>query len=250
MQIKWTSRLAIVAASAAFVGFGSIAQCQVTAGGVVLPGDTHQLTATGKAAVDATADIAQIRFSVECQTNDAVSAQTLLTDSARRAFQALETVGIGRDAIHPSAANVFPIYATPAAKDHLATSAGFRTGEIIEVDMQGEQLAHIGSVVDATMKSGAKRLEGITFDVNPASPQRARLIAQAAQDAQTKAQTMAAALGVQLGSVEDARESGITITPAAGGVNGPLRMEATVTVHYNIGPAAAAATVVNAGAPY
>jgi hypothetical protein len=247
MKIKWTFQMGILAASAALFGFCSTAPCQVQVGGAVTPTDPHQLTATGKATVDATADMAQIRFAVECQTNDATAAQTGLNASVGRAFQAMETLGIERDAIHPSAASVFPIYATPATKDHLATCAGFRTGEIIEIDLQGEQLAHIGSIVDAGMKSGVNRLEGISFDVNPASRQRVRLIAQATQEAQTKAQAMATALGVQLGGVEEVKESGITITPLATGANGPLRMEASVTLHYQIIPAVAAA---NTGAPY
>ena len=251
MRVNWTPQLGSVAVSVALFGFCSIALCQVQpgqaeVGGPVLPPptDLRQLTATGKATIDATADIAQIRFGVEYQTNDASAAQTVLNDSVRRGFQALETLGIERDAIRASAANVFPIYSTPASNDHLVTLTGFRTAEIIEVDLQGEQITHIGNIVDAAIKSGANRLEGISFDVSPASPQRFRLIAEATQEAQTKAQAMATALGVQLGSVEDAKESGITITPLVPGVNGPLRMEASVTLHYRISPPVAEANTI------
>jgi hypothetical protein len=55
---------------------------------------------------------------------------------------------------------------------------------------------------------------------------------------------MATTLGVPLGGVEDARESGITITPAASGVTRQLRMEASVTLHYNISPAVADANTI------
>jgi len=266
MQIKWHSQLGIVAASAALFGFCSMAHCQVQPGQAVVggpvvltPTDARQLTATGKATMDATADRAQIRFAVECQNNDASGAQIVVNDSVRRALQAMETLGIEREAIHPSAVNVLPIYPSPVGKDHLATTAGFRVGEIIEIDLQGDQLGHIGSIVETGIKSGANRLEGISFDVDPASQQRVRLITQATKEAQNKAQAMATTLGVQLGSVQDARESGITVTPLASGVNGPLRMEASVTLHYQIAPDVASVNdgaavndgaPVNGGAPY
>jgi uncharacterized protein YggE len=251
MRIKWISQLEIVAASVALASFCSTALCQVQpgqaeVGGPVIPASSfpRQITATGKATIDASADMAKIRFAVECQNSDAGSAQTGLDDSVRRAFQALETLGVDRDAIHASPINVLPILATPASKDHLATNVNFRVGKIIEVDLQGEQLAQIGSVVDAGVRSGANRLEGITFDVNPASRQRARLIAQATLDAQTKAQAMATTLGVPIGALEDAKESGITITPVASGINGPLRMEASVTLHYRLSPVVADANTI------
>jgi uncharacterized protein YggE len=251
MRIRWISQLEIAAASVALAGFCSTALCQVVpgqaeVGGPVIPTASYprQIAATGKATIDATADLAKIRFAVECQNSDAPSAQIRLDESIRRAFQALETVGVDRDAIHASPVNLLPIVATPGSKDQLAATASFRFGKIIEVDLQGEQLAHIGSVVDAEMKAGVNRLEGIAFDVSPASRQRARLIAQATQDAQTKAQAIATTLGVPIGTLEDATESGITITPVASGVNGPLRMEASVTLHYRISPAVADANTI------
>jgi uncharacterized protein YggE len=244
-------QLKTATASVALLVFCSTALCQVqpgqsvVGGPVIPPSNTpHQITATGSATVDATADRAQIRFAVECQNTDATAAQTVLTESVRRAFAAMEALGIARDAIHPSAVNVFPIYATAAGKDHAAETPGFRVGEIIEVDLEAEQLAQIGSVVETGMKSGVTRLEGITYLVSPSSRQRSRLIVKATQDAQAKAQAMAATLGVPLGAVEDASESGITVTPVASGVNGPLRMEASVTVHYNISPTVADANTI------
>jgi uncharacterized protein YggE len=251
MRTKWISQLEIVATLVALVGFCSTALCQVQpgqaeVGGPVIPASSfpRQITATGNATIDATADVAKLRFAVESQNRDASSAQTGLDDSVRRVFQALETLGIDRDAIHASPFNVLPILTTPASKNPVAIAASFRIGKIIEVELQGEQLAHIGSVVDGGMKSGAIRLEGIAFDVNPDSRQRARLIAQATLDAQTKAQAMATTLGVPIGTLEDAKESGITITPVASGVNGPLRMEASVTLHYRLSPVVADANTI------
>ncbi|HUD48128.1 MAG TPA: SIMPL domain-containing protein [Candidatus Baltobacteraceae bacterium] len=240
MQIRWSSRSGIAATAVALFGFCLTAQCQVVPGQTVVGGpvippsaDTQRLTATGKASVDATPDLAHVRFIVECQNADATSSQGGLSDSVARVFQALETLGITREEIHPSAVTVVPTLAMPATKDHPASIAGFRTGETIEVNLEGNQLTDIGSVVETATKAGATRLAGISFDVNPASRQRTQLIAAATKEAQDRAQTMAATLGIQLGDVEDAHESGITITPAVSGVNGPLHMEASVTLHYH-----------------
>ncbi|HEX4121455.1 MAG TPA: SIMPL domain-containing protein, partial [Verrucomicrobiae bacterium] len=163
-----------------------------------------QITATGRATLDATADRAQVRFIVECETNDVAAGQSAVNNGVSRAFAALENVGVNREAIRASAIDVMPIYTDAGGKDVALNLTGFRAKAGIDVDLQAEQLNHVGTVVDAVMKTGGTRLDGITFNVSPGSPQRTAVIRQATQDAQTKARAMAAALGVQIASMEGA----------------------------------------------
>jgi uncharacterized protein YggE len=245
MKTKPHSQLRILAA-AAFMGISSTAFCQVS------PYDTApsqpQITATGKATLDATADTAQVRFIVECATNDVAAAQIVVNTSITREFAALEYIGVGREEISASAVDVAPVYAPWNGKDATTTLKGFRAKATMNVDLQAEQLGHVPNIVDAVMKTGGARLDGVTFSVSPGSSQRAAVIAQATQDAQTKARAMASALGMQLGSVQVAGDGGITVTPAKtsveSSVNDPLKLEASVTVYYQVSPIVAANNVL------
>lgn len=242
MKIKPHSQLGILAASAVLLGISSTAFCQAS------PYDSApsqpEITATGKATLDATADTAQVRFIVEYSTNDVSTAQSLANNSITKAFAALEYVGVSREEINATAIDVAPVYAPWDGKDAKLTLTAFRAKATINVDLQAEQLSHVANVVDAVTKTGGARLEGVTFSVSPGSPQRGAVIAQATQDAQTKARAMASALGVQLGPVQVAGDSGITVTPAKTSVdssaNDPLKLEASVTVFYQVTPIVAA----------
>lgn len=238
--------MGILAAAAAFLGIFSTAFCQVS------PYDSGppqpQITATGKATLDATADTAQVRFVVECATNDVASAQSVVNTSISRAFAALESVGVAREEISASAVDVAPVYAPWNGKDPTITLKGFQAKATMNVNLQAEQLSHVPNVVDAVIKTGGARLDGVTFSVSPGSSQRAAVIEQATQDAQTKARAMASALGMQLGSVQVAGDGGIRVTPAKtsveSSVNDPLKLEASVTVYYQVTPIVAANNVL------
>jgi hypothetical protein len=201
---------------------------------------TPQITATGKATLDATADTAHVRFVVEYETNDVAVDQIAVNTLIRRAFAALEYVGVNRDEIQASGIDIAPIYAPARGNGAALNTAEFRATAMIDVDLQAEQLNHVGNVVEAVLKAGGTRLDGTTFGVSPGSPQRAAVIAQATQDAQAKAQAMATALGVELTTMDGAGDSGITVTPAKtalnSSANNPLRLEASVTVYYLVTP--------------
>ena len=110
-----------------------------------------------------------------------------------------------------------------------------------------DDIARLGPVIDAAVGAGANEVQGIQFSVINEAPHRAEALRRASQEARTKAQTIAEALGVRLSSLIEATEGGVEVTPprplaferaafAATPVQpGELTVRATVTVHYRFG---------------
>ena len=73
-----------------------------------------------------------------------------------------------------------------------------------------DDLKILGKVVDAGLSAGANRVEGISFDLKDDSGHEAGS-GSAARDAQAKAESIAEAMGVQLGRVRNVSEGGVNL---------------------------------------
>ena len=127
----------------------------------------------------------------------------------------------------------------------------YRAGNTIEVTVEDAKL--VGKVIDAGLGAGANRLEGVSFGLKNDLPQRTAALRSAVEEARTKAQSMARALDVPLGSVREVVEGDVHVLRherfAAGRAimaadamqtpvePGEVRVQASVTIHYDIGNA-------------
>lgn len=74
-------------------------------------------------------------------------------------------------------------------------------------------LAKIGLAIDAAAAAGANEVQSIAFGVEDDSELRLAALAAATKDARAKADAVARALGVELGSVVSLAESGLSVEP-------------------------------------
>lgn len=173
--------------------------------------------ATGTAEVFAAPDRATVRLGVQEQAQTADAAQKAVNEKMNRILKDLRKLGVPEGRIRTARAELFPVYAYPQNRGGTPELTGFRASNSVAVtlDLAGKGPA-VGAVIDTGIRSGANSVEGIAFTLADDTKQRAEALQKAAKNARQKAESIATALGVQLGELIAAGEAG-------GGAGGPPR---------------------------
>lgn len=209
--------------------------------------------ATGTAEVFATPDRATVRLGVQEQAETADAAQKAVNERMNRILTALRKLGVPEARIRTARAELFPVYAYPQNRGGRPELTGFRASNSVAVtlDLAGRGPA-VGQVIDVSVREGANSVDGILFSLADDTAQRAQALEQAAKNARQKAESIAKALGVQLGSLLAAGEAGAgrgepprpmmramaleasDASQATAIEPGLVRVEATVEVRYAV----------------
>jgi uncharacterized protein YggE len=213
---------------------------------------TPTLTVMGRGEVMAAPDRAVVRLGAQAQAADAAAAQSTVNQTITKALADLRKLGIEQRSIQTAGLNLFPVYAPhrPGSESDEPRVTGYRAANTIQVAL--DDLALVGKVIDTGVAAGVNRLEGVTFELRNDLPQRSEALRRAIEEAKSKAKTMAPALEVKLGRLREVVEGGISIEPpqpilakaerfAMSATSTPvqpgeLRVEATVTLRYEIAP--------------
>jgi uncharacterized protein len=206
---------------------------------------------TGDARVSARPDRVQIDLGVQTlapQSQDAAGA------NARQLDAVLASV---RKAAGPGAQIKTVSYSlTPNYQYHSGgepTITGYTALNVLEVQL--DDLARIGDVLDAATRAGANRVQGIQWTLRDQDAVRAEALRQAATRAHAEAEVLAGALNLKILRVLTVEESSPQIVPvrsrmAAGRAavssaevatpveSGTLDVSANVTLTVEVGPAA------------
>ncbi len=217
-------------------------------------GDDGIVSVSGSASVERPPDLAVVRVGIETQAEEASEAQRAANRVAAAILDSIGELGVPEDAIQTSRLQLFPVYETPQpgpARGGERRVTGYRATNAVSVSL--EDLEKIGPVVDAAIDSGANRIDSVDLRLEDDAEARREALAGAVLDARDKAETIARALGHQLGSVVEVVEGGVSAPPvylreAAIGrmaadsgatpvATGRLTVSASVTVRYRLGPA-------------
>jgi uncharacterized protein YggE len=208
------------------------------------------LTVFGRGEVSATPDRAVVRLGAVAQAETAGAAQGRVDAAVRGILKGIRALGIPEEKMATVQLTLTPIYRDrskgSAGEPQEPVIVGYRAGNIVRVTV--DDLKILGQVVDAGLSAGANRVDGISFDLKDDSGHRRQALGLAARDAQSKAESIAAAMGVQLGRVRSISEGGVNIVRpqmmdavAAYAVReavpirpGQLQVEASLTVSYDI----------------
>lgn len=182
-----------------------------------LPGQQATPTATiavhGEGTVHVDPDRARVRVGVESEAPLARDAQSETNRIAGEILVAVEGLGVASEDIQTSRLSLYPVYDDrpvdrPRGEPEII---GYRATNTVTVTL--DDLARIGSVVDAAIAAGANRVEGVEFDLLDGTAARGRALAAAVDDARAKAEAIAEALGVGLGSIVETIEQGVSSPP-------------------------------------
>jgi uncharacterized protein len=222
----------LVAAAIAGVAQPHLGRSATTSPGTVI-------TVTGNGTVNATPDQASFDFGVT--TNGATAAQALSRNAsqARAVINALKKAGIGSADIQTTQVSLWPQTSSDGSR-----VTGYQASNSVQVKAA---IGKSGALVDAAVGAGANNIDGPNLDTADKSALYDQALKQALDEAKGKAQAIAAAAGLTLGSIAKVEEGGTAATPmplfaaakdASGGVPieaGTQQIQASVTVTYRTG---------------
>lgn len=158
-------------------------------------------------------DLATVQFAVETTGTTAEEASAANASLMERVIATILGSGVVRDDVRTSGYSVFPEYADTPRNDGMQPPQirGYRAMNMVSV--RTTNLDRIGALIDAGLRAGANRLNGVSFEVVNSSAAEAEALEAAIGEARSAAETMARALGVQLGNVLDASTSAEIVRP-------------------------------------
>lgn len=171
---------------------------------------TRTITVNGSGHSAAAADLAVLTLSVS--TEGATPGEALDKNSAamQAVIDALKSLGYGVTDIQTSGLGLNPSYDNSGPVSKLV---GYQAsnGVVLKV----KDVSRLGEILDLTVKAGANRIDGLTFDVadKDAALSEARIAAM--KDARAKAELMAGALGLTVGRPMTVTETWTSNQPVA-----------------------------------
>ena len=214
-----------------------VAQPHLGRSATASPGPT--VTVTGNGTVHATPDRASFDFGVTTNGVTAAEALSRNASQARAIIDALKKAGIGSAAIQTTQVSLWP---QTSSNGRVIT--GYQASNSVHVTAA---LGKSGALVDAAVGAGANNVGGPSLDTADTSSLHNEALQQAFGGAKGKAQAIAEAAGLTLGTPLKVREGGLATPIAyAAGLEAPARaappidagtqkIQASVTVTYSAG---------------
>ncbi len=178
-------------------------------------------------------DQALIMFAVETVGN---TAQIAGRDNAQlmdRVIAALVAAGVPRADLETRGYSLHPEYAHEEGRRE-PRIRGYRASN--QVVLRTTSLDRVGSFIDTALGAGANRMDGIAFQLRDSAPAQAVALRSAVEAARASAETIAAALGVQLGPVLDASTTTEPVRPYPVMGDQMMRMQAAAAPPTPIQP--------------
>jgi uncharacterized protein YggE len=203
--------LAALAVLAALTLATALSGCQtkvVTAAAGTQP-DTVTTVGTGEAL--ATPDQALVDLGVTVQNPDAKAAMNAAAISSKAVLTAIEKAGVAKDDIQTTQVMLDPQYSSGPGSSGAPKITGYQATVNFHVTIR--KLADAGKVIEAATTAGANVSNGPQFVMSASNPKRNVALAKAVEDARSRAETMAKAVGKQVGNVVTMTEQTAPQTP-------------------------------------
>ncbi len=205
--------LMFAAALAVGVGLAALlAGCGSESGGVStgagVAGSSNTVTVTGKAVVSAMPDEVEVTLTVEQDAATPQAAMDLASKTAQRVVDRLKAEGIQDSAIETQNVVLYPVrtYDPNTGKE---TLAGYRAQNSVKVTVS--DAGTVGKVLAAATETGVTIISGPVWRLRDRDATINEALKQAVANARAKAETLAAAGGVQVGEVLMISEGGVDI---------------------------------------
>jgi uncharacterized protein YggE len=156
------------------------------------------ITVPGEGRVSVRADVADLRVGIALTEPTVQAARTAGAVALNGVLSRLGTLGIKDREIRTSILSLTPAYDYSNDR-HPPRLVGYALTNTVSVTVR--DLERVADVVDGALTSGATTLDGIAFRVADPAPAQRRARELAVADARTRAETIAAAAGVEIESV-------------------------------------------------
>lgn len=168
-----------------------------------------RITVGGDSIVQAQPDTAILTISVVTQSRRAIDAQQENATKTDAVIQALRAAAGTGSEIKTSGYSVQPqrMY----RENQPPTITGYEARNTVTVTLN--DLKKVGTVVDAASQAGSNDIAGIAFTLREDRPARDRALLQATQEAMSKAEVIARALGRKVTRIVEVQEEGFVRPP-------------------------------------
>jgi len=172
-----------------------------------------QISVVGNGVVRLTPDLAVIAFAVETTAREAAAAVAGNAKQSGALAAAIKSqIGDG-DRVETTRYSLDPIY---EQRERGSNAPPRITGYVArnEVRVQSRRVDQVGKLIDAATAAGANRINSLDFTLEDRAAAYGEALRKAGGDARRQAETIAAALGVELGRILSASTSGSpVVTP-------------------------------------
>ncbi|KAJ55259.1 hypothetical protein ACMU_11200 [Actibacterium mucosum KCTC 23349] len=176
--------------------------------GIAMPAmadmDKRLITVTGRAEVTAKPDMATITLGVEAARKSASDAMAEVSRGTAAVFQTLEQAGIEARDIQTSGLNLYMVWNNSSGTNRRVD--GFNASNMVTVRVR--DLDQLGGILDAVIRDGANRFQGVAFGLQDPDPAMDEARKAAVTEARRKAELYAVAAGVELGELQSLSEAG------------------------------------------
>lgn len=215
--------------------------------------ETPTLTVSDTGIVPHAPDTAFVTFGLETAGKSLTEAQRRNSSIMSKVMERLRDLQIDKERIQTSSFTVSPHYRPPSNRPTDTPPAspeiiGYVVSNMLTVEIRA--LDKVGTVIEEVLKTGANSFQGLQWGLRDEQAVRLSALKQAADKAREKAAVLSEALRVKLVRVLSVNEGGHVVRPtvvmarmamesSAGDVpisSGELKVEATVTLVYEIAP--------------
>ncbi len=154
-----------------------------------------QVGGTGKVSV--TPDQAHISLGVQSEAKQAAQALATNSKKMQEVFKSLQGAGVELKDMQTSQLSVSPMWSYPKNKKPVLT--GYSVSNNLSVKVRN--LDDFGKLLDAAVQSGANQVNRISFEATKSGEAEQQALKLAMADAKAKAQLIATADGVKLGTL-------------------------------------------------
>lgn len=200
---------------------------------------------SGEAVIIAKPDRAQIDIGVVTQADNSQNAASKnATQLGAVLAQLKQLLGTGAD-VKTISYSLSPNYRYPTGGGE-PTITGYTATNVVRVTL--DDLTQVGKVIDAATGSGANRIQSLQFTLKNRETVEAQALTEAARNARKKADTLAAALGVNILRILSVSESSPIVVPVRSVAyaraeatstpieSGTIEVQATVSLSVEISP--------------
>ena len=164
--------------------------------------DSATLTVTGAASVSLKADYAQVSVGVSTRARTIEEASGQNAEAIHAVIAALKAAGVLEEDIATSNYSVYAEYDYSTGE---AVQTGYNVSNQLNVSIR--DMEHVGAILDKATRAGANNIYNVTFCSTASAQAQDEAMTHAVQDAFRKAELLAAAAGLEVGSVMTIRES-------------------------------------------
>ncbi|MGI6488569.1 MAG: SIMPL domain-containing protein [Syntrophomonadaceae bacterium] len=206
------------------------------------------LVVEGTGTVSETPDQAKAALAIVNHDKSLSVAQEQNSAGTNQVIQALIAAGIPSENIETTSFTVWPQYSYPDTKNdnQPPTIIGYKVRNELTII---NKIPDLGTALDTALKAGANEVINIQYLKSDTTEATNLALTRACQNAITKSQAIAKALGMQLGEIVTVSEGTISTTPprtmmlkeaAIGGADsipiqpGQLEVQSTVTVTFKL----------------